>query len=159
MAEPSESLITDAHRARIGVLSEPIEVSISAEDCRRASAVLGETDPRYEDATGIAPPYALALLDSVARQHAFVSVLPRGLLTQQEWAFSRPLRVGEKLRAISQVTDIRERMGGRHGYSVLISSRTDFYDREGEHVASLGRMRTEFDPAEGSLSTPSRPEA
>lgn len=144
MEEIEQSLITDEHRASIGVKSEPIQVTVKEDDAHRMRDLLGDTDPRYADGTGIAPPYVISAFGSPRRN--IPGILPGGLLTQQEWRFTRPFRIGETLNAVSQVIDIRERLGGRYGYSVLITSAVDFYDSDGEHVAAAMTTITQFDP-------------
>ncbi|MGE5595259.1 MAG: MaoC family dehydratase N-terminal domain-containing protein [Hyphomicrobiales bacterium] len=146
MAEEEHSLITDEHRAVIGKRSEPFTVTVKEEDARRMRDVLGDTDPRWADGTGNAPPYVLAMLTSGGRRPDMVRVLPGGLLTQQEWKFTRILRIGETLTGYNQTVDIRERLGGRYGHSVLVTSGTDFYDADGNHVASAMTTITQFDP-------------
>jgi len=79
-------------------------------------------------------------------------ILPGGLLTQQEWRFTRPFRIGEELQAVSQVFDIRDRLGGRYGYSVLVTQGTDYHDAEGNHVAAAMITITQFDPKMASRS-------
>src|SRR3972149_4417127 len=63
-------------------------------------------------------------------------VLPGGLLTQIEWRFNKPFQIGATLQAVSSVIDIRDRLGGRYGYSVLIMTETDYIDEAGDIVAS-----------------------
>lgn len=145
MSVPEQSLITDEHRAQVGKKSDPVTVVIKEEDARRMRDVLGDTDPRYADGTGIAPPYVVAGMGGGPRR-GMPQVLPGGLLTQQEWKFTRPFKIGEELQAISQVYDIRDRLGGRYGYSVLVTQGTDYYDANGEHVASAMITITQFDP-------------
>jgi acyl dehydratase len=140
-----QSLITDEHRAFIGVKSEPVKVTVKEADARRMRDVLGDADARYADGTGVAPPYAIASLGG-GRPGRMPQVLPNGLLTQQEWKFSRPLKIGEQLDAITQVVDIRERLGGRYGHSVLVTTSTDYYDAAGEHVCASLVTVTQFDP-------------
>ena len=148
MSVPEQSLITDEHRAQVGRKSDPVTVTIREEDAKRMRDVLGDTDPRYADGTGTAPPYVLAMLSSGPRR-GMPQILPNGLLTQQEWKFSRPFKIGEELQAISQVFDIRDRLGGRYGYSVLVTSGTDYYDKDGNHVAAAMLTITQFDPKAG----------
>ena len=148
MSVPEQSLITEEHRAHIGRKSDPVTVTVREEDARRMRDVLGDADPRYADGTGVAPPYVLAILSSGPRT-GMPQILPGGLLTQQEWKFSRPIKIGEELQAISQVFDIRDRLGGRYGYSVLVTSGTDYYDGEGNHVAAAMLTITQFDPKSG----------
>ena len=145
MSEPEQSLITDEHRAMVGVKSEPTKVVISEVDAHRMRDVLEDADPRYADATGIAPSYVIAGMGGGPRR-GMPQVLPGGLLTQQEWKFNRPFKIGEELTAVSQVFDIRERMGGRYGYSVLVTQGTEYFDAAGNHVASAMITITQFDP-------------
>jgi hypothetical protein len=146
MPEELESKITDEHRAFIGRKSEPVMVTIKEADARRLYDLLEEDDPRWADGTGIAPPYTLAMFQAGGRG-AMPMILPGGIMTQQEWRFSRPFKIGEQLKAVSQVLDIRDRLGGRYGYSVLVLSSTDFYDLEDQHVAAIMITVTQFDPA------------
>jgi|SRR5215213_7928668 len=147
MAEELQSKITDEHRAFIGRKSEPVAVTIRAEDAARMRTVLDDTDPRWRDGSDLAPPYVIAMLPSGPRRGATPSILPGGIMTQQEWRFSRPFRIGEQLQAVTQVVDIRDRLGGRYGYSVLVTSSTDYYDSDGAHVAAILITVTQFDPA------------
>ena len=145
MAEDEQSLITDEHRAQIGVKSDPVKVTVQGVDAHRMRDVLGDTDARYADDTGVAPPYVIAAFGGrPSRNMPFI--LPNGLLTQQEWKFTRPFKVGETLNAVSQVVDIRERLGGRYGHSILLTSSTDYYDDDGNHVAAALTTLTQFDP-------------
>ncbi len=143
--EEEQSLLTDEHRAMIGVPGEPATVVVREEDARRMRDVLGDTDPRWADGTGMAPPYVIAHFGGRGNRGG-PTILPGGILTQQEWKFSRPFKIGEELQAISQVFDIRDRLGGRYGYSVLVTQGTDYYDAAGNHVASAMITITQFDP-------------
>lgn len=146
MSVPEQSMITDEHRAAIGRKSEPVRIVVQEGDAHRMRDVLDDRDPRYADGAGFAPPYVLAGLSSGPRR-GMPQVLPNGLLTQQEWRFTRPFRIGEELTAVSQVYSIRDRLGGRYGYSVLLTQGTDYYDAEGNHVAAAMNTITQFDPA------------
>src|SRR5438067_1466983 len=146
MPEELQSKITDEHRAFIGRESEPVSVTVREADARRMRDLLGDTDPRWADGTGMAPPYVLSSLGGGPRRGVTPSVLPGGIMTQKEWRFSRPFRIGEELKAITQVIDLRDRLGGRYGYSVLITTSTDFYDADGNHVAAILHSATQFDP-------------
>ncbi len=146
MTEPEESLITDEHRAKIGVKSEPRSVTVNQEDAHRMRDLLGDTDPRYADGTGVAPPYVLSGLGVRPDRNLMPQVLPNGLLTQIEWRFFKPLLIGATLQAVSSVIDIRDRLGGRYGYSVLVMTQTEYLDESGEPVAASLQSITQFDP-------------
>lgn len=145
MSVPEKSLITDEHRAAIGQKSDPVKVTIREADAKRMRDVLEDKDPRFADGTGIAPPYVIAGMGG-GRPRGMPMVLPNGLLTQQEWKFTRPFKIGEELTAVSQVFDIRDRLGGRYGYSVLVTSGTEYFDADGNHVAAAMITITQFDP-------------
>ena len=145
MSVPEQSLITDEHRATIGVKSEPAKVVIGETDAHRMRDVLEDKDARWADGTGLAPSYVIAGMGGGPRR-GMPQVLPGGLLTQQEWKFSRPFKIGEELTAVSQVFDIRDRLGGRYGYSVLVTQGTEYFDAAGNHVASAMITITQFDP-------------
>lgn len=145
MTVPQQSMITDEHRARVGKPTEPVRVKVRAEDAARMRDVIGDKDPRYADGSEIAPPYTLA---GIGGGHPGMApmILPNAILTQQEWRFSRPFKIGEELDAVSQVIDLRDRLGGRYGYSILAMTSTDYYDLNGEHVAAVLMTVTQFDP-------------
>ncbi len=143
--EEEQSLITDEHRALIGVRTDPVSITVKDVDARRMREVLGDSDPRWADGTGVAPPYIIASFGGrPSRNMPFI--LPNGLLTQQEWKFTRPFKVGEQISAVSYIVDIRERLGGRYGHSVLMTSATDYLDSEGKTVGSALSTLTQFDP-------------
>jgi len=146
LSAPEQSLITDEHRAAIGVKSEPTTVVVKESDAHRMRDILEDKDPRYADGTGIAPPYVIAMFGGGRGNAHMPQVLPGGLLTQQEWRFTRPFKIGEELKAITQVVDIRDRLGGRYGYSVLVTSGTDYYDADDNHVGAAMITITQFDP-------------
>ncbi len=144
MTEEIQSQITDEHRALIGAKSAPAKVKVREIDARRMRDLIDDHDPRYADGTGVAPPYVIATFGG--RPRSMPNLLRGGLLTQQEWRFSRPFRIGEELSAVTQVVDIRDRLGGRYGYSILVTSATDYYDADGQHVAASMVTITQFDP-------------
>ena len=144
MAE-DQSLITEEHRAFIGQKSDPVKVTVKDVDAHRMRDVLEDADGRWANDTGVAPPYAIASLGG-GRPGRMPQVLPGGLLTQQEWRFTRPFKLGEELEAVAQVVDLRERLGGRYGHSVLVTTSTDYYDADGNHVCASLVTVTQFDP-------------
>jgi len=149
-----QSLITDEHRALIGQRGEPFTVTVNGEDGGRMRDVLEDADPRWAAETGQVPPYILSMVASGGgpRSAPSVRILPGALLTQQEWSWERHLRAGEQLTGYTHVADIRERLGGRYGHSVLVTNRTDYYDTDNNLVASTMITITQFDPNAGAAS-------
>ncbi len=147
MTEPTESLIKDEHRAVIGQKGEPVKVVVNKEDAHRMRDLLNDDDPRWADETGIAPPYVLSGLAGGRPRAQVPQILPNGILTQTEWQFHKPFKIGEELQAVGQVFDIRDRLGGRYGYSILVMTGTEYFDAAGDLVASSIMTITQFDPA------------
>lgn len=147
MSEEEEitSKITEEHLAAIGVKSEPVTITVKESEATRMREILGDTDPRWAEGTGIAPPYVIASFGG-GRPGRSVQIMPGALLTQQEWKFSRLIKIGEELTATTSVIDIRDRIGGRYGYTVLVTNSTDYHDTEGNHVASALVTVSQFDP-------------
>jgi hypothetical protein len=142
-----ESKLTDEHRELIGRRSEPVAWVIDVNDVRRLRSLMQDQDPRWAEGTGVAPPYVLGIPGAARSESAAPAILPNTILTQTEWRVLRPLRIGEPYQAVSQIVDIRERLGGRYGYSVLITSVTEVFDAEGNQAAATQSMWTQFDPA------------
>ncbi|MCA9821096.1 MAG: MaoC family dehydratase N-terminal domain-containing protein [Dehalococcoidia bacterium] len=147
MTEPTESLIKDEHRAVIGQKGDPVKVVVSGDDARRMRDLLEDDDPRWADGTGIAPPYVLSGLAGGRPRGQVPQILPNGILTQTEWQFHKPFKIDEELEAVGQVFDIRDRLGGRYGYSILVMTGTEYYNSAGDLVASSIMTITQFDPA------------
>lgn len=150
MADVEESKITDDHRAMIGKRSDPIEVVPKTADAQRMRDLLGDTDPRWADGSGIAPPYILAMMEPRLPAELSPQVLSRGILTQTEWKFSQPIRLEEPLQASTQLIDVRDRLGGRYGYSVLVMFQTAYVNSAGDEAAASLRTITQFDQPESS---------
>jgi hypothetical protein len=142
---PDESLITDEVQAFIGKESEPIEVTLDRAAVERMRQAVADDDPRFADPEFV-PAYAMAAIEPIFPMGAMPRVLPSGLLTQNEWRIYGTLRFGQKLQAVNKVVDIRERMGGRYGHSVIVILGTDYRDEDGNVVASSLRTMTQFDP-------------
>lgn len=153
MDEQERELVTDEHRALIGVKTKPIEYVISPVDAAYVQEVMEEDDPRYAEGTGITPIYALSILEPQAmnsyREGFMPSILPGAVLTQTEWTEHQPFRPGQTLFTTHEIVDIRERLGGRFGRSVLIISRAEYRDGDGELVAESSHTVTQYDPAGG----------
>ena len=145
MTDVQESKITNEHRAMIGRASDPIEVVPRTADAQRMRDLLGDTDPRWADGTGIAPPYILAMLEPRLPAELSPQVLSSGILTQTEWTFSQPIKLEEPLQAVTRLIDVRDRLGGRYGYSVLVMFQTSYLNGEGEEAAASLRTITQFD--------------
>ncbi|MCC7363010.1 MAG: MaoC family dehydratase N-terminal domain-containing protein [Dehalococcoidia bacterium] len=148
--DPEQSLITEEHRSLIGVKSVPVVHVLKASDVRQVREALHDTDPKWSEESGQAGPWALAILEPRPTvglpDGAVPRVLPTGVLTQSEWTVHRPFKVGEELTATHSVADLRERLGGRFGRTILVLVRTEYRDAAGELVAETSHTVTQYDP-------------
>jgi hypothetical protein len=145
MPDDSRSLMTAAVQALIGTKTHIVTTTVDAADVRRVRAGMGDTDPRYGDETGIAPPYYAARMDP----REFYMLVPRimtgKLMVQAHWKLYRPLRIGETVTLQQEIAGIRERMGGKLGHSIVITLRIDIRSAEtGELIAETTRINQEY---------------
>ncbi|WP_322795009.1 hypothetical protein [Tepidiforma sp.] len=148
---PEESLVTDEVRALVGREAELGRVQVTARAYRRAYEVyVGGVPPAVPAEGEEVPGYVITGLESESEAPAFPQLLPNSLLIANEWWFARPLRMGEWLRMVHRVTDVRERFGGRFGYSIDVLSETVFIDASGAEVARSGRTMTQYSAGEAA---------
>lgn len=146
---PEASLLTDEVRALVGRETRLGRVQVTPRAYRRAHEVYVGGAPARVPAEGEpVPGYVITGLESESEAPPFPELLPNSLLIANEWAFERPLRMGEWLEMAHRVTDVRERFGGRFGYSIDVLSETAFFDAEGRLVARSGRTMTQYSAAE-----------
>ncbi|WP_322818901.1 hypothetical protein [Tepidiforma sp.] len=149
---PEESLLTDEVRALVGSETPLGRVQVTPRAFRRAYEVYVGGAPRVIPGEGeVVPGYVVTGLESESEAPAFPQLLPNALLIANEWWFERPLRMGEWLEMVHRVTDVRERFGGRFGYSIDVLSETAFFDGEGQLVARSGRTMTQYSAVEAGL--------
>jgi hypothetical protein len=146
---PDESLLTEEVRALVGRETPLGRVQVTPRAYRRAHEVYAGGTPDEVPAEGeVVPGYVVTGLESESEAPAFPQLLPNSLLIANEWTFERPLRMGEWLEMVHRVTDVRERFGGRFGYSIDVLSETAFFDAAGQLVARSGRTMTQYSAAE-----------
>jgi hypothetical protein len=150
------SMVTDEHRAKIGIKTQPSRHRVKSVDFFNVRKTLGDTDARYAEGTGVAAPYALSILEPRPTMGMPPDMVPRifpmGVLTQSDWTVHRPIPLDTDLLATHEVVDVRERMGGRFGRSILLVLRTEFRDESGELVAETSHTITQYDPKGGQKS-------
>lgn len=144
---PEESLLTGEVRALIGREAPAAPARITRRALHRAMDVyLGHHTESYADGDEL-PGWVLEAIDSEAEPLPTPMLLPQSLLISNEWAFERPLRLGEELQASNRIANISERFGGRFGYSLDVRTETTFRDAAGAIVARSSRNLMQYDPA------------
>ena len=159
MTEGIESLITDEMRACIGTSTAPVELpeEIGASDVRLFLEVIGETNPLYRDDAyarrlgyrgRVVPPMLVVQLyrrveDMDGEEGSAASMWPGLELPANytntrnaghEFAWLRPVYVGDRLTLQQRLTDIYVRQG-RVGVPVIYLVReTEIRNQHGEPV-------------------------
>lgn len=150
--------------------SAPFEVTRS--DIRRFAAAIGDTHPAYRDVAAaqalgypdlIAPPTFLITLSATSDGgSALVSDPALGLdytlvvHGEEKFTFHRPIRAGDRLDAVTTLTDIRE--VGRNELMLLVTE----VSSDGEQVATVSSTlvsRGTAAPRTPATSTPATQES
>jgi len=141
---PEESVLTPEVRALIGSEAAPLHVRVTPRLVQRAietyqlrPRAMGDGDP--------VPGMVVVALQSEAEMVAPPDLLPNSLLIGNEVDFERPLRMGEELVVVSRLADIRERLGGRFGYSVYVRTENEFREPGGAVVARAAQTMMYYD--------------
>lgn len=143
---PEQSLLTAEVRALVGGETPRTAVEVSERLVQRAQEVfLGRRGRPFAPGEDV-PGYTM-----VALEHEDAPPLPKLmpdiLLVSNEWQFSRPLRLGERLEVSTRLADLSERFGGRFGYSIHVRMDIECRDAAGDIVARSIRMMMQYDAA------------
>lgn len=141
---PEASLLTDDVRALVGRESPAAEVVVTAHVVRRALETYGASPRSFAPGDPV-PGYAVVALESGSPEVEVPLLLPRSLLISNDFAFARPLRLGERLFVRERIADISERLGGRFGYSIYVRTEHRFRDETGAVVATAGRTMMQYE--------------
>ncbi|WP_026927679.1 FAS1-like dehydratase domain-containing protein [Granulicoccus phenolivorans] len=106
--------ITPEHVGRSYPPTEPYQVTRGK--IAEFAAALGDANRAYAGTEAIAPPTFAAVLASTAWDAMFTDAelglaLPRVMHTEQQIAFTRPLRAGDEVTATLTLTGVRSRSG------------------------------------------------
>ena len=140
-----ESLLTPAMEAVIGQDGEPAAVEIAREVVRRMADALDEDDPailaaiKGDDPRALVPPYALITMVYFMEQMNIPDLPGHGLLAADEWRYSAPVRLGDRLTVAPRIADIQERIGGRVGHSLFVHHEWTCTNQDGEEVVRVRR--------------------
>jgi acyl dehydratase len=99
-------------KSMVGVGWEPREYPIEREMVRRFSRAVGDTNPKWKDGMVAPPTFVLAIgfeqfVDDLLAMVAFKSVLMAGT----ELECYRPIKTGDVITAVFEISGLREREG------------------------------------------------
>jgi acyl dehydratase len=137
---------TMADKSDIGKVGKPVTIRIEAGKIREFAKSIKDPNPLYYDENvakaeigGVMPsPTFLMTLahwdDGEGRPHVNMD-LRRVLHGEQEFEYLKPVYAGDVLTAVTKVTDVYEKTGGRGGTMTFVVMDTEFSNQKGEKVA------------------------
>jgi acyl dehydratase len=135
-----------ADKNDIGKIGKPITIHIEAGKIREFAKAIKDANPLYADENaaqaeigGVMPPPTFLMTldhwdDGSSRPRINID-LPRLLHGEQEFEYLKPIRAGDVLSAVTKVTNVFEKSGGRGGTMTFTTLDTEFTNQQGEKVA------------------------
>jgi len=135
-----------ADKNDIGKMGKPITIRIEAGKIREFAKSIKDPNPVYykEDVAkaeigGVMPPptflMTLAHWDEGEGRPQVQMDLRRVLHGEQDFTYLKPIYAEDVLTAVTKVTDVYEKTGGRGGTMTFVVMDTDFTNQKGEKVA------------------------
>jgi acyl dehydratase len=135
-----------ADKSDVGKVGKPVTLRIEAGKIREFAKSIKDQNPFYYDENiakaeigGVMPPptflMTLAHWDDGEGQPRVKLDTRRILHGEQEFEYLKPLYAGDTLTAVTKVTNVFEKTGGRGGTMTFVVMDTDFTNQKGEKVA------------------------
>lgn len=148
---PEASLLTEALLGLVGHETALGQAVVTPRAFKRAVEVFTGSPPATVPPEGApVPGYVLAALETDSDPPDLPPIMPNTLVTADEWSFERDLRLGERLAAFSLIVEMKERFGGRFGYSIDVRSESVFRGPDGAAVARNTRTMTYYSAADAT---------
>ena len=128
--------IVERLRSRIGWQSKAVESVIEGRQVRAWTEAIGVRNPQWSDE--VPPTFLFALQPEV-----LATEMPEAMEYGQVWLnggvrfeYFRPVRIGERLRAVTRLVDVYEKQG-RSGSLLFIITETTFEDEREAVVCKI----------------------
>ena len=127
MTSPVTFLTEEMRQQAIGVESPPITVEVEKGAIIKFAQAIGDDNPVFNDEIAarntrygglIAPPTFLRSVMVERPEYTFEMPYDRLLDGGSEWEYFEPVRAGDRITAVSRITDMSERTG-RMGLMVM----------------------------------------
>lgn len=127
MTSPATFLTEEMRQQAIGVESPPTTVEVEKGAIIKFAQAIGDDNPIFNDEIAarntrygglIAPPTFLRSVIVERPEYLFEMPYDRLLDGGSEWEYFEPVRVGDRITAVSRITDMSERTG-RMGLMVM----------------------------------------
>lgn len=135
-----------ADKSDIGKIGKPVTIRIEAGKIREFAKSIKDPNLLYRDESvakaeigGVMPPPTFLMTlahwdEGEGRPHVQMD-LRRVLHGEQEFEYLKPIHAGDVLTAVTKVTNVFEKSGGRGGTMTFVVMDTEFTNQKGEQVA------------------------
>ena len=144
MANVSPFLTEEMRQSALGIVSKPAILEVEKGAVQRFAEAVGDANPLWNDEAAarksryggiIAPPTFLRCVRLERPQLPFDVPFNRLLDGGSQWEYFEPVRVGDRITAVSQIVDVSER-SGRLGAILFTIAETTYTNQLGELVAT-----------------------
>ena len=144
MSTPKPVLTEEMRKQAIGLEGPPVTTEVEKGAIIKFAQAIGDENPFFNDEVAarksrfgglIAPPTFLRSMPTSRPQLPFEVPLIRGLDGGTDWQYFEPVRAGDRITAVSQITDMVERTG-RLGVMVITTAVTTYRNQFDQVVAT-----------------------
>lgn len=144
MTTPPSVLTPEMREQAIGTETEPLTMEVEPGAIIKFAQAIGDENPLWNDPAAarktrygglIAPPTFLRNLRLERPELPFDSSFSRVLDGGSDWEYFQPVRPGDRITAISRLTDLQERPG-RMGVMIFLTSLVTYRNQFDEVVAT-----------------------
>jgi len=141
---PPSVLTPEMREQAIGTETEPLTMEVEPGAIIKFAQAIGDENPLWNDPAAarktrygglIAPPTFLRNLRLERPELPFDSSFSRVLDGGSDWEYFQPVRPGDRITAISRLTDLQERPG-RMGVMIFLTSLITYRNQFDEVVAT-----------------------
>ena len=144
MSTPTSFLTEEMRQQAIGLEGDPLTTEVEKGAIIKFAQAIGDGNPVFNDEEAarksrygglIAPPTFLRSVRSGSRAIPFDMPFNNGLDGGSDWEYFEPVRPGDRITAVSRITDLQERTG-RMGLMVITTSVTTYTNQYDKVVAT-----------------------
>jgi hydroxyacyl-ACP dehydratase HTD2-like protein with hotdog domain len=122
-------------RSNIGDASEPVTFDVEKGAIVRMAEAIGDPQPAYLDGSAAPPTFPTTFNFRLPIASMAAADPSRTLHGDQEYAYERPLRAGDRITCVSRIADVNEKET-RLGTATFVVVETEGRDDAGELVVT-----------------------
>ncbi len=144
MSTPTSFLTEEMRQQAIGLEGPPVTTEIEKGAIIKFAQAIEDDNPVFNDEEAarnsrygglVAPPTFLRSVRSSRREVPFDIPFHNALDGGSDWEYFEPVRPGDRITAVSRITDMQERTG-RMGVMIITTTVTTYTNQFGQVVAT-----------------------